>query len=301
MSEGMAGRGSLFIDKISFTLPALNSTTQHHIIDQLQAATFAGDIESIPFSELLKNYLSAWTLPLRNGSRMTIQAMPRRRSSNFLRVEFNPRRASWYGVEPMVELARILAPAFTDFAECLIHANVTRIDFAVDLLNVPIEELLIFHTTHATKSRVFEANGKVTGYYVGSRESNRYAVMYDKIAQLRSQGSAAPRGIRTRLELRCANVGSFTTIASMSNPFDAFQLARIGGTRNQDWTWPLFLDSCRFRGAQAALTQITDKQKRAAYRQALILENRPVWWQPEELWNERGHAINRLLSLVEQE
>ncbi|CAM3721430.1 hypothetical protein BOTU111922_01840 [Bordetella tumulicola] len=296
----MATLSHLFIDKVSATLQVQTDPLQHAVTERLQTCAECEYIIQVLSGPLLQNYHFAYTLPLAGGRHLTIQAVPRFDRMNFIRLEFNPKVRGQNGEHPVDLIGNVLCPSWPNFFGDLEHARFTRLDFAVDIRGVHIEQLGLYHSTRSVFSRKFEAQfdrgGQTTGIYLGKRTSNRYIVAYDKRREFIEKQGKRPRlrGAWTRIECRHADLGNLRTIFDMPNPLLSFTLTRYP-SQQLDETSALFLDSCRYRGAQAALYRIKNRRTRTRYR-AWLSELSPPWWNPHDIWEQRGEALANALG-----
>lgn len=103
---------------------------------------------------------------------------------------------------------------------------------------------------------------------------------------------------RTRVELRLREVGSFNQFDTMPNPFARYTFVRYQAVQSAraGQEWPRFLDLCRCRGAQSALSLIEDNRARHRFRDSIRSSNAPGWWSPEVIWGERHSAIRAMFN-----
>ena len=290
----MVALSPLFIDKIALTMPVQSQALQHRVTERLEDCAENGIIVSAPpYSDLLTRYHFAYTVPLAGGRNATIQVVPRAERMNFLRLEFNPNNRGRAEEHPFSLIMSLLCSAWPDFTDALESARLNRLDFAVDIHGVHIDRLGIYHNTRSAFSKQFERGGHTTGIYLGKRTSNRQVVVYDKKREARECHNLILRGERTRVEFRVTDIGSLSALTDMLNPFSSFTLLLYPPCDRTEHDRIFFLDSCRYRGAQAALHLIQNRRTRAAYRAWLSETCSASWWRPEAIWDQRMDALQR--------
>src|SRR5262249_51942067 len=147
-------------------------------------------------------------------------------------------------------------------------AIITRVDVAVDVYGVNINDL---HFTPKTPRR-FQiwgaADGAVETLYLGSSKSVSYWRIYDKALE-----SKLPGGIEgTRIERRLGVHNSIGELDCLANPLaDLFVLelpAKAPAPMPHPLVWEFFKDSARLHGINAALAKLP-KPLRITLREAL--------------------------------
>jgi len=292
----MVALSRLFIDKIALTIPVQSRSLQHGITGQLQNCEENEIISRASYGDLLARYHIAYMLPLAGGRSATIQVLPRDDRMNFLRLEFNPNSRGAAQEHLFTMLRGIIHSAWPDFVSALPRARLNRLDFAIDIYGVHIDRLGVHHSTRSTWSRIFGRGGTTTGIYLGARTSKHYVAIYDKKRQAREEQNRILRGERTRMEFRSKDIGTLSALRDMPNPFELFTLLLYPPCNPLDHEHMHFLDSCRYRGAQAALYLIQNRRKRAAYRAWLSETCHVSWWHPNAIWDQRMDALQRALG-----
>lgn len=154
----------------------------------------------------------------------------------------------------------------------------------------------------------------------GRSNSDRYLLVYDKDFHLRMSAIAGYNNTagadsrrarpllrrtrtRTRFELRLKDTGPLANLQSISNPFSRYTVKEFRQLEQSLCGFQLahFLDSCRLRGMQSALSLITDRRTRARYAAAVREVDPPEWWGSEELWTERHQAFGEVFGLQASE
>lgn len=219
---------------------------------------------------------------------VAVHTQPKFANYKSCRVEWNPSKIS------VDDIAYI---AFEDFLEldfsALWDGKVTRIDLAVDVDNVLIDDFLF----HVPKLQLFENRFK-SGLtrYLGGRSGNRYYCCYDKVAQLialnakthPSNRVAIPDHPRMRLEAVLKPDLWWPEVREIPNPFESLQLRRFSATTttgkkgNSDLR--LLLRAARYEGLNAALAVCKKRDKKRLLEQVLESQETCNWWDPVVLW-----------------
>lgn len=286
-------RTPVFIDKLSLTLH-VPTDEQDTVTENFHQTHLEGvEIERIQFGEALKTYQYAWRLNLDNGEFCLIQHSPRRGRSNFLRIEFNPAKVGRIGCDAVFQL---LARSIPSFASALQNARVTRIDIAFDV-DHPISRLLVFDTPRKQVSRTFTTQGELNALTIGSLESDRYLLVYDKRLEDEVCSGRITARIKTRFELRLRDLSSFADLGRINNPLMNYTVRELDFALAQQSTheWKWLLHASSVIGAQAALSLIQNRTVRRRIRDALRTIPTPSWWNPESIWSEVPAALRYVL------
>lgn len=280
-------------------------------------------------SGLLKIYSIAYSLEFGGGESLVIQMAPweglrasgeashRRR---FLRCEWNPAKASLANAFSSARIGEVLGHLIPGFSSTRWHQNmhVTRLDLAFDLYRVSLDGICISALLRRAFSGIYThhrygAGGRRTGLEIGKPDSDCYLRVYDKNLerQYRQNGGlvrtparniTASRVLRrtrscVRFELQLRDVGLLERLGAMSNPYDRYTVREISGGVQNDHVFGWFLDSCRLRGMQAALSTIANQRQRTAYIRLVRETAPPPWWNAETLWREVPAAIGGAFRL----
>ena len=203
------------------------------------------------------------------------------------RVEWNPAKITtdviaYVVFEDLLEL---------DFA-LLDNGTVTRIDLAIDIDNVQINNILF----HVPKFQLFENHFKsVFTRYIGGRASNRYFCCYDKRAQIIKHNKKVnplhkvdvPEHPRMRIEARLRPKISWPNVANIENPFLPMQLRHFlppsEESDSADGYFRLLLGYARYAGLGAALAKLGKAEKSRMLDMVLTTPAEVGWWQPDIL------------------
>ncbi|MCW5669761.1 MAG: hypothetical protein KIT86_08870 [Hydrogenophaga sp.] len=231
------------------------------------------------------------------------------RGRRFMRLEWNPNEARRANPQHWSQIQHVLSeliPGF-DIEYVLEHAVITRIDLAFDLHGQHVNGIQVFSLLRRAHSGRYEHGplGVTNSIEIGRYGGDRYLLVYDKRLQLGSaligrftraaRTSNLVRRTRpwTRFEVRLKDVGSFAELDALSNPFAGYTVSTIGqmGESVSGYVEGWFLDACRYRGIQAALSTIPNQRTRTRYASLVRKLEPPEWWSPEALWSEMPVAV----------
>lgn len=231
--------------------------------------------------------------PARNQVAL-IQFNPKNKKASFCRIEFNPREIGAEGIEQIKLILKGLLGQ--GYRECMADGNFTRLDATFDIDKLRPDDVMIVSNRARNSSlwkRSFNLKGQETWatetHCLGSSESDYFATVYDKGAQLWRVKGECLNQLRTRVEVRINPRGKggrailVKDILQIKNPFAPISLAYYPSPDGDDPWFEFFVCASRHFGQEEALRKIKDRSKRAVYRRKL-LENEPDWWQPDKLW-----------------
>jgi len=230
-------------------------------------------------------------VPLKNGT-LLLQTDPVYANSSVFRCEFNPARLH------MADVAAVLSFVLPwGYGDLVKSGRCTRLDIAIDILGVDIEDLLVWNTT-ARRTRIYTTeHGRLETYYLGSTSSPRHYVIYDKRAEMEKKGidTYLPDGPIVRIEARLRPSVYWCDMSELTNPFAKLNVASYASIGASDAETHLFLDSCRLRGPQAALKRVKESDTALWSKYSKRLEQHvSPWWDPEHIWEQYPHLIREL-------
>lgn len=244
-----------------------------------------------------KIYRYSYRLVERRGVHVAfLQASPRQRSVRFCRIEFNPNQVDSLGYAEIRRMLRALIGS--NFRLNLSEGKITRLDAATDIKKIRPGDLLI--TSDRTRDsslwvRHFNRAGReeweTETIALGSANSDYFAQIYDKAAQLFRVKGIEIDNLMTRIEVRTKprdrNGVSIPVknILEVRNPFASIHIAYYPGEDEKDYLFNFLVCACRWYGAEEACRMIKDRSLRARYWNKLISEI-PEWWNPEGLWTQ---------------
>lgn len=284
------------LDKFSVTIPAPQEC-QPGVIDAAEDFNRASpaNLQLTRLARTGRAYGHSYELFSEEGQKLAlIEFEPARRTSNYLRVEFNPAMTKKSGCRLVLRALRYLLGE--NYQSYLEKGNVTRMDLTIDIeMKAPYGFLVFSPNPRQTTTwgRISEHDGKWTfiteTQTVGSPRSDFRAKAYDKTAQIwKVKGKKLDQQLtRVEISLRPRRSGRSSLLVSelldARNPFDAIRVSHHPMTE-EDPHFEFFVCACQMWGTDAAIKRITNKHTRAVYRQRLS-NHQPDWWQPDAVWS----------------
>ena len=182
--------------------------------------------------------------------------------------------------------------------EEFLSARITRIDLATDIRQLPIEQIAVARQDNTVSSAIYYGrDGRPQTIYLGAKDSDVRFAIYDKRAQSRGRVRSLAFA-RTRIEARIKERLDFPALLRHQNPFSQLLIREyvamvIGDRQNADYHWEWFLDSCKTRGLENALS-LAPGRSRYNWSQRVASREPPTWWNPNEIWEGLRPAIERL-------
>ena len=167
-------------------------------------------------------------------------------------------------------------------------AKITRIDVAVDMLNIDPEDILVAHEFQGKTIAYFGESGKVETIYFDKKTKSSNTYLYDKKTQIKESGKPVNGGANeygeakyTRLERRLQTQKTLSNLESLSNPLKKLDLKDLDGSEapGDAYVWKLFQDACRYRGFNGALELLPEKERKAY--QETIEKSSNLLWRPD--------------------
>lgn len=278
-----------FIDKLSVTF---NIPHGHGPIFY-QSLTAALSVTAI-FQSAKNNSRYKFTRNISLSScaeRVLINAGPKHPGCPDCRLEFNPSKLGWQGVNDLDFVLLELFPGGWDYVWT--HGQITRIDIAIDLPGVRVEDFHVLPHTSLTY-KTYGRNGLCETIYIGKPKGNQFRI-YDKTGEQKANGIKTTTQI-TRVEkiLRVISI-SPSELHDLANPFSGLVLVAktpLAPVNENPKAWAMFLDSVQVRGLGPALALLS-KTRRTTYRKHIAAQSLP-WWKPEEIWFNWKHTASDL-------
>lgn len=213
-----------------------------------------------------------------------------------LRLEWNPARMV-EAPEYRAAFMRLLRDWLGDsFSAEMQDANITRIDLAVDVESLDINNIGVSRADTTVISTNYGRDGLMQSLYLGAKNTDLRFVIYDKRAE--RGGLIVPRQVAlTRFEARIKHRMKVSELFDFPNPFARltvreFLSMEVNVARNSQHVWRWFVDTCKWRGAEAAIDLIRNSRTRAAWHRKFVERDRPRWWSPNEIWSGLRSAID---------
>ena len=285
------------IDRISITCPVGSVGDQEVIRKKLKA--LAEDIDTPGLTKWQKmkgwgagKYARSYGLSVGKGTQVLIQCTAGKTDTAFLRFEFNPDHIGSKGVAVFKETLPEITGGIVSYGDLAKTGRVTRVDVAVDLINVDIEDLLIGVKKPGKKMSYFGIGGKIETAY---QNTTRTIYIYDKRQKQIDDGVAPKYGStpHTRVEIRTSTTKSILQLPKLMNHLKKVSLIDIEAPDppEEPHHWNQFQDACRYRGLDGALNQLPD-DVRAKYEEAIDAVSGELW-RPDKLWSHWPETVQK--------
>ncbi|TWB45495.1 hypothetical protein FBZ90_102453 [Nitrospirillum pindoramense] len=289
------------IDKITLTVKDLDPDLQNLVQANLIAAEDEkGPYTSAPVSKKAPYYQTRALLTHEpSGQNALIEAKPKLPGAAFLRMEFNPHKLGKAGISFVYShLLALLSGAYF-LHELLPKVRVTRLDIAVDLIDVPIQDVHVTYGNGGKTLAYFSSVGQLETLYVGKKKSGPApGYIYDKKQQLLDNGQPLvfKNVSHARVELHVKSSRPLVKLGTLKNPLNKLTVQWPLAGPSLDLTphhWSHFLDSVRLRGLQAALSLISDGVTRENYAIGFKkgCEENHIW-DAQKLWGMWGEVVH---------
>lgn len=284
------------IDGLAFTVPVPTSL-ESHVLKKLDAlATGGGGLADKVFAATKANkngstkYLRSYEMAFEQTN-VLVQVKPQSKTNNFLRLEMNPDGLSGAELSLVWELLSEVSENQISEEVIAEEAKITRIDVAVDMLNIDPEDILIDHKFTGKTNAYFGSGGKIETVYLNKKTKGSATYLYDKKVQAQDTGKFLDAGVNkygeakyTRFECRVQTQKPFKKLASLKNPLTKVELADMDGcdAPGKPHVWALFQDACRYRGLVGALELLPAKEREEFHE--VIKKSSDLLWRPDDIW-----------------
>jgi hypothetical protein len=196
------------------------------------------------------------------------------------------------GDEAQRRIQRVLIEIFgLEYERRMGTARITGFELIVNLSETTLDELVFYDETKRVSTRHYDEHGRVNGIQLGAATSDQQIIVTNNIKKEEHKGiiERKPReivtGVRITAKVKAANT-PIQSAFTMTNPFAALSIIRLSPTLGGEGTtaWLGFLDSCRYRGMQAALARIPKIELRKKFRSRISHQLAVSWWHPSILW-----------------
>lgn len=273
------------IDKLSVTIPV--DEEDRKAIDEtlMDIHKNEEDFSSVSAKGKRYKFNTEWT-DKNTGHKVLIQSKPIH-AKNYTRFELNPTKL---GPAGMSRFKTMFEHSITygdyPYSRILEEGYITRMDIAVDMVNVAPHELIISGkgTGKSIKYLGKASNNLETVYLDKPKNKSSYKMVYNKLQDQIDKGNKPSYNevLHTRAEYTHAGA-PFSNIPNIQNPFKKMKVIHpiFKPTDAEDWIWELFLNSCRLKGVEASLSLLPDHLQ-ASHRKALE-KAAELTWRPEML------------------
>lgn len=273
------------IDKLRLTFSGLG-VIQH--IKGLQAAAYWDEVYKLAYGVSkdgcydhisacpVEGYKTGLRVDLGDGSVATFGFDPRIPKNASVRLEFNPLKLTPLGVKTLMRAWKLIEFDNVPLAAHLTSARVTRCDIAIDVLNMRLADLFVFHPDvwkvwictsmdqGAQTLNFYKLKKNQSPFLDPKKRSN--VVVYDKKAEREAFGVTPEFGslAHTRVEFQLNKTALFKNLINTPCPANDWKFCRTIAPQTPiaPNRWRMFLDSARFRGfAEAERLLEPDEQQ----------------------------------------
>lgn len=249
---------NLIFDKIAFTQP-IDEDKRLALIDRINDPDFYGNYNRKVYGYNGGIYKNNYQFSIYNENTIKLSLYPKKKSNNFLRVEYNPAKLGKEGRKALREfLIKLLK---VDVVKTIyFHAWVTRLDLTLDIYDM--EPDLYLHKNRVLQSVIIrdEDSGKICSQILGSDESDCRITEYDKDLE---QGYDNNGNNYKRIEIRLRNLGC--SMANLSNDllseFEKLNFFRADFLNDERFS-KRFKQSAFNHGLNTALHELDDNNRR---------------------------------------
>ena len=201
-----------------------------------------------------------------------------------MRLEFVPVDL---GPDGMVELhAALTAVGHNGWNYWFLHGRITRIDVAVDLQGVEMNEFLCLPQQGMTTMQ-WKVDGQLETYIQGKKTGNQTAIYSrDKKRLAKKQNWTGAPVVRAERRLRHPPVKSLKDLPGMEQPFKGMDLVTTlnepPAGEPKTYIWELFKHAATSQSLAVALS-LLPPEKRQVYRTHIEAQVQP-WWNPAAFW-----------------
>lgn len=281
-----------FIDKLSLVLEPASDSEAYAIHNNIWAQFMDTNTFQSAGPEALKGWRRAKRIALNSTKhRPLLQynwtgSKEETGKASRMRLDFNPRKL---GAKGLAELDAVLTSLWDYGWDYVIqHGRITRIDVAVDIPNVRMDEFLFVPKQGASEIQ-WGQDGHLQSFRHGQPKGNQtvvYSVKQKRLAK--DQPWSGPSVVRVERRLRNPSPYKLTELGKLANPFADMAMTTMPGPppdevqNNKVRMWSMFEDSVKARGVRAALA-LVPPDRRTKYR-AYLKQHPQPWWNPDAIW-----------------
>lgn len=285
------------IDKLSVTFPIDNARDRKTIDESLKDLHKDEDLDFSTISKKGKLYhINSEWLDKETGQTALIQCQPKKSSyKNYVRFELNPHKLGSAGMKRF-KSALEFAVSYGEYpySRVLAEGHITRMDIAVDMVNVAPHELIVAgkDTGKSVKFIGKTTNEMETVYLDKPKTKSSYKMVYNKLQEQIDKGNAPSFNevLHSRAEYTHAGA-PFSNLLNIQNPFKKMKIINpvFKPAGVEDWTWQLFLNSCRLKGVEASLS-LLPAHLQGIHKKAIGKAEKATW-KPDKLWEQWGDYL----------
>lgn len=194
---------------------------------------------------------------------------------HILRTEYTP---AWKDFQSLFHTIAADHDPVYDLDHAMDRGKVSYLEIARDFVGVNKQDLLPW-TAHTKNGYIWKKGIEKGAIYVGSKDSPRQFVIYDKRLQLIAKGWHCSHPSLVRVEARLRNPGILARdLDQLEDPFQALHIASLSKARalSKEKQWQSFIQNASNNGASMAFSELS-KHYRKIYRERLT-ECAVRWW-----------------------
>ncbi len=176
------------IDRLSLTFDIQGELTRKKVRDHLHSQALSDSPVVTLWQKQTdwgaSKYYRSYAVSVGAKNTVLVQHTSMSAKHRFLRFEFNPHRVGPNGLDVLRKHLPVIAGGLVSYENLATEGRITRIDIAVDLVNIDLEDLLIATSKPGVVAGYFSPSGKAETKYlnVNTKGSNLY--VYDRKAKL---------------------------------------------------------------------------------------------------------------------
>jgi len=301
---------SLLVDKLVITvdIPAserdgvINRMREHGAIHRKSG----GRYQYLLTLSVNKESLEQLWVDKSGDTTLRIEADPRGAGHNFMRFEWNPSKVCPIAIVYTIEH---YAPLLWDYHDVLMKARVNRIDLAIDVLNVGIDQIY-FHSAKKSITEIMFTHSSAKGgktEYLGQHKSEKRFRIYDKAAQIKQKNKnkivelkediPEQNITRIELELKPNKKSSLMMLLEMESPFTDLSVYSYPADLLGDDLFIQILAISRYEGLTKTIKTLSSLNKKKYL--AILEGSRVYWWHPDDIWGGMPTIIDKLMYPIE--
>lgn len=194
---------------------------------------------------------------------------------HILRTEYTP---AWKDFQSLFHILAADHDPVYDLDHAMDTGKVSYLEIARDFVGVDKQDLLPW-TAHIKKGDIWQKGSEKGAIYVGSKDSPRQFVIYDKRLQLIAKGQHCPHPSLVRVEARLRHPGiPAKDLGQLDDSLQALHIASLSKARafSKEKQWQSFIQNASNNGASTAFSELS-KHYRKIYRERLT-ECTVKWW-----------------------
>lgn len=226
-----------------------------------------------------------WVDPV-SKSKVLIQCKPTKKAKKntpYLRLELNPDQLGPKGLSAFKDQFLMITLGNASWQTLIDEGCITRLDVAVDLINVDVEDLLVAAKKPGKKLSYFGIGGKIETAY---QNTTNTVYVYDKKQKQLDAGLEPEYGNtpHTRVEIRTRTTKGISGLPKLMNHLKKVSIVDIEAPDPPEsaHSWAQFQDACRYKGLDGALNTFPE-ELRSQYKAAIDAVEREIW-KPKDLW-----------------